>query len=89
MVHEFKPQELANLMWAFASLEHYDRDMVRAVAARALRMAPLFKEQELSNIIWALGRCVLSSFSATTVPEVHHEGYLCGTDNISVQRYSF
>ena len=56
-INEFKPQELANVLWAFASLEFREPVMIEAATNLAARMAPYFKEQELSNIIWAMGRC--------------------------------
>ena len=55
-VVEFKPQELANLIWAFGSLEHRNPAMVSAVAARVMVIIKLFKEQELSNLIWAFAK---------------------------------
>ena len=55
-IDEFKPQELANVLWAFASLEYLAPRMVLLATDRAARMAPHFKEQELSNVIWAMGK---------------------------------
>ena len=56
-LNEFKPQELSNVLWAFASLEFHDPIMVDSATNLAAHMAPHFKEQELSNVIWAMGRC--------------------------------
>jgi hypothetical protein len=52
----FKPQELANVVWAFASQDFYHKELMDAVAARALTMVDQFKEQELSNVLWAFGK---------------------------------
>lgn len=41
----FKPQELANVMWAFASMEHDDPALAAAVAQRVMSMAGAFNEQ--------------------------------------------
>lgn len=53
----FKPQELANAIWAFASLDYQQPELVGAVAARCLELGEAFKEQELSNVLWAFGEC--------------------------------
>jgi hypothetical protein len=60
-LEEFKPQELANLLWAFASLEYLDVNMMEAATHRASMFAACgaFKEQELANTIWAMGRQVV------------------------------
>lgn len=57
---DFKPQELANVLWAAASLGYHDGQLMAAVAARAASLAPLLKEQELANVIWAMGKMQLS-----------------------------
>lgn len=44
------------MLWAFASLEYPNLEMMQVATQRAARIAPLFKEQELSNAIWAMGR---------------------------------
>ena len=55
-VDEFKPQELANVVWAFASMEHHDPELMNVVGRRALVMVDQFKEQELSNVVWAFAK---------------------------------
>lgn len=55
-VEEFKPQELANVVWAFASMEHYSPELMTVVGERALLMRDQFKEQELSNVVWAFAK---------------------------------
>lgn len=55
-VKEFKPQELANVVWAFASMEHYDPQLMDVVGQRALMLVDQFKEQELSNVVWAFAK---------------------------------
>lgn len=65
---DFKPQEVANLLWAAASLDVLRNgeaaalgagEALAAAAQHAASLAGCLKEQELSNVLWALGRLQL------------------------------
>jgi len=50
---EFKPQNLANTAWAFATAGHSSPRLFEAVAAAAVPRLGGFKPQELANTAWA------------------------------------
>ena len=50
---EFKPQELTNTAWAFATVSHCDEKPVSALARAAKRLLSVFKSQELAITVWA------------------------------------
>jgi len=52
-VHEFKPQELINTAWEFATAGHATQVLVRAIAEEAAGRVHEFKPQELANTAWA------------------------------------
>lgn len=49
----FKPQELANLLWAYAKVGRRDTPLFSIVVRAAVGKLPAFKPQELSNLLWA------------------------------------
>jgi hypothetical protein len=52
---EFKPQEVANLMWALATLGvEPGAELATAISRRAVASAGEFKPQEVSILMWAL-----------------------------------
>ena len=52
---ELGPQDIANLLWAFASIRYRARPLFRALAAAAaLQPDGAFKPQELSIVAWSL-----------------------------------
>ena len=50
---EFKPQELANTAWAFATAGKSDASLFRALARAAERCGGDFNAQDLANTAWA------------------------------------
>ena len=53
-LREFKPQELANMAWAFAKAGHKAPPLLDAIATEAVRSdLRNFKPQELTNTVWA------------------------------------
>jgi hypothetical protein len=52
--HEFKPQELANLVWAYASMEFRDDAMLAAVARRAHALAEQVRAAGVGRV-WSTG----------------------------------
>ena len=54
-VDSFKPQEVANLMWALATLGvEPGAELVTAMSRRAVASAGEFKPQNVANLMWAL-----------------------------------
>ena len=49
----FKPQELANTAWAYATMDHKDEQLFAALAEAAQHRMRGFKPQELANVAWA------------------------------------
>ena len=48
-------QDIGTSLWSFATLEYFDHDLYRAIAARVNNnRASSCKPQELSNTLWAL-----------------------------------
>ena len=54
-VGDFKPQEVANLMWALATLGvDPGAELATAMSRRAVASAGEFKQQDVANLMWAL-----------------------------------
>ena len=54
---QFKPEELMNTVWAFATLGAAAPEFFDALAAEVVsRQLAAFKPQELSNLAWAYAR---------------------------------
>jgi len=54
-VGNFKPQEVANVLWALATMgQKADRGLLEAIQGRATATAGDFKPQEVANVLWAL-----------------------------------
>ncbi|KAJ1470971.1 hypothetical protein T484DRAFT_1916953, partial [Baffinella frigidus] len=54
-VGEFKPQNVANMLWALATMgERADRGLLEAMQRRATATAGDFKPQGVGNVLWAL-----------------------------------
>ena len=52
---EFKPQAVANMLWALATMgETADRKLLEAMQSQATATAGEFKPQEVANSLWAL-----------------------------------
>ena len=58
-VSDFKPQNLANTAWAFATLGQSDAPLFAALARAAERRMGDLKPQELANTAWAFARAAL------------------------------
>lgn len=52
----FKPQELANFLWACARLKWKAMTVLEEAAETALRLTSRFKPQEIGNVVWALAK---------------------------------
>jgi len=53
-MHGFKPQELVNLIWSFATAGVSEGKLYEAIASEALaRQLCGFKPQELANLVWS------------------------------------
>ena len=50
---EFKPQNLANMAWAFATVNQSDEILFMALARVAEQQVSEFTEQGLTNTAWA------------------------------------
>ena len=50
---EFKPQNLANTAWAFATAKQLDAHLFSALARMAERRVGEFKPQNLTNTAWS------------------------------------
>ncbi|KAJ1450646.1 hypothetical protein M885DRAFT_42822 [Pelagophyceae sp. CCMP2097] len=55
-IAEFKPQELANTVWAFAKVGSKSPALFDAVSAESVRQIGAFKAQELANTVWAFAK---------------------------------
>jgi len=53
-------RDLANLSWAFARLQHYDAELLDAVAVAAQRCVYGEVGQELSSILWSFASFVVA-----------------------------
>jgi hypothetical protein len=52
---EFKPQEVANTVWALATMGVTpDEKLLRAMQGRAMAVAGEFDPQAVANTVWAL-----------------------------------
>ena len=52
----FKPQEIANTTWAFATAGQSDAALFRALARRAERCVGHFNAQDLANTAWVFAK---------------------------------
>ena len=55
-IQYFDPQNLANTVWAFATLGVRQEELLGAIAGRALVRLEEFNPQELTNTAWAVAR---------------------------------
>ncbi|KAJ1488559.1 RAP domain-containing protein [Baffinella frigidus] len=54
---EFDPQNVANVLWALATMgEKVDRELLEAMQTRATATAGEFMPQNVANLMWALAR---------------------------------
>ncbi len=54
---DFKPRELANVLWALAALgADPGADLVKKVSFRSVALANGFKPQEIANLFWSLAK---------------------------------
>jgi len=53
LLKEFKPQELANTAWAFATLNMVKPDLMQAIATKSAKAIGQFNPQDLANTAWA------------------------------------
>ena len=60
MPHDFKPQELCNLLWAFATLKVRHAKLFEGFAEAATRQMHSFTPQGLSQTMWAYSKLNLS-----------------------------
>jgi len=49
-------QEIANTMWAFATVGIFDEALISKMREEAIVKLKTFKAQEAANVAWALGR---------------------------------
>eukprot|EP00633_Aureoumbra_lagunensis_P014245 CAMPEP_0197346776 /NCGR_PEP_ID=MMETSP0893-20130614/6432_1 /TAXON_ID=44058 ORGANISM="Aureoumbra lagunensis, Strain CCMP1510" /NCGR_SAMPLE_ID=MMETSP0893 /ASSEMBLY_ACC=CAM_ASM_000539 /LENGTH=196 /DNA_ID=CAMNT_0042856107 /DNA_START=178 /DNA_END=769 /DNA_ORIENTATION=- len=56
----FKPQELANILWAYVKAGVEASDLFNAIAAAAMKKLDSFKPQELASTLWVYEKQVLS-----------------------------
>jgi len=55
MAGKFNPQNVANVLWALATMgERLDRGLLEAMQRRATATAGEFNPQEVANVLWAL-----------------------------------
>ncbi|KAL0022739.1 hypothetical protein WJX77_009701 [Trebouxia sp. C0004] len=55
--HRFESRQVANVLWAIASLRDRQDELTHRLDARILKMdLSMFEQQELSNVIWAYGK---------------------------------
>ena len=64
-IQEFSPQGISNTVWALASLQHLEQNMMAAAAAVVTHRIQEFSPQEVATTAWA--------FSTL---QVHHDGLL-------------
>ena len=60
-LHAFKPQELANLAWAFAALGHAAPALLDAIALEAAPRLAGFSPQGLVNLAWAYAKLAVAA----------------------------
>eukprot|EP00966_Prymnesium_polylepis_P110535 2557200-Prymnesium_polylepis.1 len=63
MRDEFKPQEVTNLVWAFATLKRRHGKLFEAFADVATRRMAEFSPQGLSQTVWAFSKLNLAKHS--------------------------
>lgn len=54
VLRDFNPQNLANTLWALATLHYSDNAFVPGLLKEAARQLPEFNPQDLTNVVWAL-----------------------------------
>ena len=65
---KFKPQDIANLMWSYATLSmEPGTELAMAMGRRAVLTAGEFKPQNIANLLWACAALGLD-YSAPTRP---------------------
>ena len=53
-----KPQQIANIMWAFGTLSYKPQEhLLNVLASQAVSKLTDFNPQNLANFIWAYARC--------------------------------
>jgi hypothetical protein len=52
-VREFNPTQLANVIWAFASMHHRDAELYRLLAKVAYKQVYTFKPPSLAMVAWS------------------------------------
>lgn len=70
-IRHFKPQELANTVWAFATLNIQNASLVEAIAKEALHKIHHFNPQELVNTAWAF--MILEMFKNLELVEIFNK----------------
>ncbi|KAL7481743.1 hypothetical protein ACHAW6_007413 [Cyclotella cf. meneghiniana] len=60
-LHTASPQNMANLLWAYATLDYHCPDLFHAVTQEAMGRLKEFQPQHLSNVAWALSKYPPSS----------------------------
>ena len=54
---DFNPQNVANMLWAFAKLDYNPRcGLVALLAEEAMQKLPQFVSQNVSNMLWAFAK---------------------------------
>ena len=57
----FDPQNMANILWAYAKMEHASPDLFDALAKEAMPRLREFSAQQLANLAWSLAKFPPSS----------------------------
>ena len=76
----FNPQELSNVVWAFAKAGHASAELFHAISEVVHRRLGCFNGQDLSNTLWAFAKAGHASpklFHAISAEMVHRglDGY--------------
>lgn len=76
----FKPQELANFLWACARLKWKPTRILQQAVTAALRLYDKFKPQEIGNVVWALAKL--------NYPSVELLSEMCSNTTDNIQLFS-
>ena len=56
---EYKPQDLANKAWAFATANHRDEKLIAALAVAVTRRLSELKSQNVASTAWAFATVII------------------------------
>jgi hypothetical protein len=84
-ISSFSSQNMANIAWAYAKLNHPSPGLFNAIAREAIPRTREFSAQQLSNIAWAYSKAPLTAASDSVFDCVADEVASRGLDSFTMQ----